>query len=648
MAAITLILELIVLTCMLMTEVLVVDMRPLGCPLLNSTGICLGSFVRGSQSNRGDFNEIGSIIKAFTLPGQDDYLLCQEDGTYNSSRSCLIEDKQTICSTSNYQTIRYLIRNPSQSTFLTGRVLSFSCEPGFTLEGPESVYCRSYNNWSDNTIPRCTRGCPYPGHLDNGYYTDSNGLRLSSGGKAINEYIIGHCNADFSIQGNKKLTCLRNGQWNNDVPKCVAATCGVPIHSTLNGTYIFPNGSYPSSRKFQIGDNLILICEKGFSSLANDYITCGKGGHWSSGHFHKCQPIKCGNPDEVENGGYLLQSNSVYYPYSGKPLPYGISIYVSCLDGFYNDGNPILVCTENGSWSGAKPICTKITCNTPLQFENGWYEFKGNKITVSATFKYKEKIYAHCNEGYILMTHSQRTCIKLNEWSEPKPICKKVLCAMPMSSSSGYYKDLKGDLLTQKEMEYNTNITFYCTIGYELTVGTFKRRCDVTGNWSGSNPKCSPITCIKPNEVCGYYAINRLNDLQSNLASDLPYNTTLRFVCNDSKYSCKNNSYMLQCLEGGNWHGNKPHCEKVKEQNEQQYTTRNNVVIGIVSGVVSIVIVLACITTFLICWRRRIAARRSKENSNYDNLAVDRAASDADYEELNIVNPETGAVSTLS
>jgi hypothetical protein len=64
-----------------------------GCPLLNPTDTCTKSFVRGNRSDRGDFIEIGSIIKTFSL-GQDDYLLCQEDGTYNSSIFCLKEDKQ--------------------------------------------------------------------------------------------------------------------------------------------------------------------------------------------------------------------------------------------------------------------------------------------------------------------------------------------------------------------------------------------------------------------------------------------------------------------------------------------------------------------------------------------------------------------------
>ena len=67
----------------------------MGCPVLNLTNGCTGSFVQGERHDLGDFNMIGSIIKSQYKPKPANYLRCQEDGTYNGTTYCLFVDSQS-------------------------------------------------------------------------------------------------------------------------------------------------------------------------------------------------------------------------------------------------------------------------------------------------------------------------------------------------------------------------------------------------------------------------------------------------------------------------------------------------------------------------------------------------------------------------
>ncbi|XP_060591077.1 sushi, von Willebrand factor type A, EGF and pentraxin domain-containing protein 1-like [Ruditapes philippinarum] len=260
---------------------------------------------------------------------------------------------------------------PSEFKVLSGRVLSFSCESNFTLEGPDNIYFRSVKNFSDSTIPKCISCCPYPGDLKNGYYLDKTNMPYTSSGKAVTEQITSHCHKTFVLQGSKIRECLSNGNWSDSVPKCVPALCHPPHVIPPNDRYIFSDGSDSSSKIIQIGDKLFFKCKKGYSSKENDYIICKEGGQWHPNKGNGCQIVNCTNPGEIKNGIYMLRNNNANHPYTGLNVPYGTTILVSCKEGFTISENSTLDCNENGSWSGSKPACTNITCDIPPKFGNG-------------------------------------------------------------------------------------------------------------------------------------------------------------------------------------------------------------------------------------------------------------------------------------
>ncbi|XP_060602368.1 sushi, von Willebrand factor type A, EGF and pentraxin domain-containing protein 1-like [Ruditapes philippinarum] len=555
---------LFIYTLILEIEVAQTQQQAIGCPLFFLKTSCYGRFVDGQLSNFGTFIKIGSIIELWNASNYDSYVIlrCQEDGTYNGTTPCHLISQNNSCDAYIYQSINYLTMHPSQSTFLVGRVLSFSCEPGFTLEGPESVYCRSYYKWSDKAIPRC-RGCPYPGHLVNGYYTDSKGLPFNDGDKAVNEILTAHCDQGFMLLGNHFIACKLLVYWPITAPKCVDASCQPP-NIKSNGKYVFPNGSDTSSYKFRIGQKLLLMCKKGYySSSDKNYITCNVRGIRSIGIDFGCKLIKCEKPKHIENGSYLVVSNSGNHSYAGNPVPYGTSIYVSCQEGFFKAGNTMLECTETGTWSGEKPNCTQIICKIPHSIANGGYQLNQSRISALTTFTYKEKVFVHCNKGYELRTDPYRTCIMANVWSGETPICEKIVCPKPISALNLTYLDEKGIVRTQSRIVYNAKIFFQCQIGYNLTVGTATRMCTATGNLTGINSLCVPVACTKPEVTsCGHFM--QSNTTQILWEREFSYNSTLLFVCNLLKYSCQNKTRENMCSEGGPWIENIPICGKYK------------------------------------------------------------------------------------
>jgi hypothetical protein len=223
----------------------------------------------------------------------------------------------------------------------------------------------------------------------------------------------------------------------------------------------------------------------------------------------------------------------------------------------------MLECNENGSWSGAKPICTPIICKLPKSIANGWYQLNQSRISASIRFAYKEKVDVHCNKGYELRTHPYRTCILKNVWSGETPICEKIFCPTPISTFNLTDSDETGSMIVQTKIVYNANIFVHCQIGYNLTVGTATRMCTATGNLTEINSLCVPVTCTKPEVTsCGHFM--QSNTTQILWERKFSYNSTLFFVCNLLKYSCQNKTRENMCSEGGPWIENIPICGKYK------------------------------------------------------------------------------------
>uniref|UniRef100_W5N3V7 Sushi domain containing 6 n=1 Tax=Lepisosteus oculatus TaxID=7918 RepID=W5N3V7_LEPOC len=99
----------------------------------------------------------------------------------------------------------------NRGSFPVGTALQYSCEVGFTIEGPSAITCTSGGSWSDNP-PRCIRAdvCRPPFEPENGGYTchPSPCHRLAQG--TVIEYF---CDEGYALKGEYKYLTCQNGEW---------------------------------------------------------------------------------------------------------------------------------------------------------------------------------------------------------------------------------------------------------------------------------------------------------------------------------------------------------------------------------------------------------------------------------------------------
>uniref|UniRef100_A0A8C6UVN2 Sushi domain containing 6 n=1 Tax=Neogobius melanostomus TaxID=47308 RepID=A0A8C6UVN2_9GOBI len=116
----------------------------------------------------------------------------------------------------------------NRGSFPPGTLLSYSCEPGYTPEGPVSIICTSRGTWS-HPPPRCQRNdgegtganmnrvCLPPTEPENGGYRchPSPCHRLTH--KTVIEYF---CDEGYALKGDYKFLTCQNGEW--DAPMQVS------------------------------------------------------------------------------------------------------------------------------------------------------------------------------------------------------------------------------------------------------------------------------------------------------------------------------------------------------------------------------------------------------------------------------------------
>ncbi|KAJ0061012.1 hypothetical protein NL108_004728 [Boleophthalmus pectinirostris] len=101
----------------------------------------------------------------------------------------------------------------NRGSFPPGTLLSYSCEPGYSAEGPVSIICTSLGTWS-HPPPRCVRNnvCLPPTEPENGGYRchPSPCHRLTH--KTVIEYF---CDEGYALKGDYKFLTCQNGEWDS-------------------------------------------------------------------------------------------------------------------------------------------------------------------------------------------------------------------------------------------------------------------------------------------------------------------------------------------------------------------------------------------------------------------------------------------------
>ncbi|XP_017163010.1 CUB and sushi domain-containing protein 3-like isoform X2 [Poecilia reticulata] len=413
--------------------------------------------------------------------------------------------------------------------FTFGTVVFYDCNPGYYLFGSPVLTCQPTGQW-DKPLPECiVVDCGHPGSPPNGMLT---GEKFTFGST-----VRYSCLGGRQLKGESSRMCQLNGMWSSPMPFCsgdIAGSCGdpgIPSHGSREQT------------DFRIRSKVYFTCSEGYELIGSAERMCFPNGTWS-GTQPFCKPTQCGNPGTPSNGrvfrldgttfshsviyscmdGYLLtgattrlcQANGTWsgaqpnctmincgdpgIPANGlrygEDFTIGQNVSFQCQPGYRmeEDGSPMRMCTQNGTWGGNMPICTAVTCPTPVAISNG--------VLQGSDFEWGSSVSYSCSPGYELSFPAILTCVSNGTWSGMLPQCLPKFCGDPGTPVGGFREG--------RSFIYQSEVSFSCSPPLIL-VGTATRLCENDGTWSGTQPRCiepTKTSCDNPGTP-RYGSLNR-------------------------------------------------------------------------------------------------------------------------------------------
>ncbi|XP_064407236.1 sushi, von Willebrand factor type A, EGF and pentraxin domain-containing protein 1-like isoform X2 [Halichondria panicea] len=331
------------------------------------------------------------------------------------------------------------------------------------------------------------------------------------------------------------------GTWNGYAPNCSAIQC-TALEAIDNGTISYNS---TGNERFGLNTEATHTCTTGyFLSNGSDVVrVCGGDesnatGMWS-GNVPMCTAITCPALPSIVDGELVdYGSNS---PDVSDMLPFGAMGTYKCTTGFAPEGGAMVTrtCTANndnvsgGSFEGVA-VCVSIMCPYLADPINGTVTFSADGL---APFTLATVATYNCEPGYGLNSTDTRTCVDLSgetdpvgTWNGDAPTCSAIQCMTLEAIDNG---TISYNPIGNGQLEFNTEATHTCTMGYFLSNGSDVRVCEgndssTAGMWSGTVPTCTAITCL------ALIVDGELVDYGSNspdMSNMLPFGTMGTYTC---------------------------------------------------------------------------------------------------------------------
>nr|XP_020139996.1 complement receptor type 1 [Microcebus murinus] len=435
-------------------------------------GISNGNF----YSSSGTFFHHGAVVtyRCHTGPGGEKLFdLVGEQSIYCTTKNnqvglwssppprCVSVNKCTVPEVANGIRV-----SGSRSLFSLNETVRFRCQPGFVMQGSDTVQCLTNHRWGPE-LPRCVRVCQPPPEIPHGEQTPSNKRDFLPG-----EEVFYSCEPGFDLTGLAFLRCTPQGAWIPGAPTCAVKSCDDFLGQLPNGRVLVP-------LNLQLGAKVSFVCDEGFrlkGSSASHCVLVGMDSLWNSS-VPVCEQIFCTNPPPILHGRH-----------TGTPLgdiPYGKEISYTCDPhpdtGVTFDlvGARTLRCTSdsqgNGIWSSPAPYCelsVPAACPQPPKIQNG-------HLTGQHASPYRPGTIVSytCDRGYLLVGKAFIFCTDRGTWSQLGHYCKEVNCNLPQ-----FMNGIRKELEMRKVYHYRDNVTLECEDGYTLK-GSPWSQCQADDRW---------------------------------------------------------------------------------------------------------------------------------------------------------------------
>uniref|UniRef100_A0A8C4N059 Sushi, von Willebrand factor type A, EGF and pentraxin domain-containing protein 1 n=1 Tax=Equus asinus asinus TaxID=83772 RepID=A0A8C4N059_EQUAS len=277
--------------------------------------------------------------------------------------------------------------------FSVNKQVSVSCAEGYTNEGVNTSTCQPDGTWeppfSDESCSPVS--CGKPESPEHGFVVGSEYTFEST--------VIYQCEPGYELE--VKRTCQENSQWSGGVATCKKSKCESPL-GFLNGKAEIENTT--------AGPSVVYSCSRGYSLEGAPEAYCTENGTWSQ-PVPLCKPNPCPVP-------FVIPENALL---SEKEFYVDQNVSIKCREGFLLQGQGVITCNPDETWTQTSAKCEKISCGPPTHVENA--------IARGVHYQYGDMITYSCYSGYMLEGSLRSVCLENGTWTSP-PICRAV-CRFP-------------------------------------------------------------------------------------------------------------------------------------------------------------------------------------------------------------------------
>ncbi|KAF8792623.1 Sushi like protein [Argiope bruennichi] len=368
------------------------------------------------------------------------FLICQEDGSWDSTPTC----GSSFCPLPFIP--EEILEFQSDCTKKkVGEICVFKCKAGGSIDAT-SIMCLGDFIWTQ--FPKCT--CPPP--IFNRFLETQDDCNK----KYPNEKCFISCKNGYALQKNY-ITCQDNSRW-EALPSCVTFVCPTP---TLPEKVL---RILEDCNTKKIGETCRLHCIQGGNILGSDSIMCSKGYIWS-------QLPSCTCPIPILNEHLEMQEDCS----RKNPLEH---CSIRCLNG-YALSKHYIICKENTQWEPL-PSCGSIVC-PPLILPEGLLEFLEDCNAKGSG----ESCQLRCTHGGNILGNQNVICLGDLRWT-PLPSCS----CPPLT--------LNDDLEILEDCSFkslNERCFIRCKNGFELPKDHIT--CQEIAKWEYL-PSCFTLVCTSP------------------------------------------------------------------------------------------------------------------------------------------------------
>ena len=308
----------------------------------------------------------------------------------------------------------------------------------------------------------------------------------------------------YWLSGDFSRQCQANSLWNGN-----ELVCGPNCPDKTTNSDVTYSGSCTSA---EAGDKCSQVCSNRlFEPASGDaQLTCKSDGTWSGAPIQCTKPVpKC---DENLLGSFNIGSvNKVDGNCVGTEKIAGDTCHLTCKNGYrLKSGDEERTCQRDGKWSGSPIVCEKIpTCGQTLNpgsnainnLRSGESCAGGSTSGTVCRQRCKNNEYMDA-ASKVAKKDILFTCGEDGKWSggplncEVRPACDKDLLAEGENNNAVYWKWQCNAAQVwstgEKGVLYGEWCAMKCSdpLYYVHDSGSWKRMCEVNGEWGGVPFKC--------------------------------------------------------------------------------------------------------------------------------------------------------------